>query len=393
MLFRKISTFYYAGFLWLLTWAGFSKALQENVYHQSKERQLQLFVVDDSMNDNGNINTLTRYILGKRQLSDEQKKLYPFSVLHMPSWMYRKFISDNPTPTNPYSGGGYSNGLVTADRLAQLLNIDTRNSTQYQNIAHGSATATKRFSFSKGGIGRWVFTTPMDDQWSFLAKKKQTFRRKDILLLGGGYNDYREGFISEENIKEVVSIKDSIAKEFLRLGGGIVVLGTLGDLTMTPCYRDSPYKDNLKQALIEHNKLTREKYKSVQSEDLGIIFIDYDVLLLTIKDEFDNSGFDTRNPCFKVTLDVCTILEKDYVELFNSANAKEPCGNPKQHMYCDVLHFGYEVHAIIAAVIRKEIGEKGEIEQDCLFERGVFNDKVNRVYAEYKARLLTENDE
>ncbi len=97
----------------------------------------KLIAVGDSLGDTNNIYDVTSYVGG---FSGEEPKFFPEYYKRLRTWTCGNIgLFLKPIPRYPYYEKRFSNGEITSDHVAKLLDLAPSNEEQFLNMAFGGS--------------------------------------------------------------------------------------------------------------------------------------------------------------------------------------------------------------------------------------------------------------
>lgn len=131
---------YCADFLYSVGELPEDKPLLEQLCRPERLKVLRVYNVGDSQSDAGNFHTYSSYLL--RELEEVPEHLwdsYPWSVY----LRYTRLLGLKlkVLPGSKYWQGHFTDGKVASELLVEALKLDSSNSSQFVNLAHGASTS------------------------------------------------------------------------------------------------------------------------------------------------------------------------------------------------------------------------------------------------------------
>ena len=223
--------------------------------------------------------------------------------------------------------------------------------------------------------GKWLQVS-LEQQVRVLLKNYHSFRDSDIIVVSGGGNDYLNEYWDPGRI---VRAQADIVRTLLDHGAGIVVWGTLPDITRTPCLQNSESYDTLRRIVRRHNQLVDEAIENIRPLYPGqlLLFVDNAALFESLLVEARRKGMKTRGHCTGISFVGC--FDKDSMDIRNSAGV-EPCGNPDNFFFWDSVHPSSRVsnwintiacHLLTLLNVEVQCENKDNINVSAVFERAI----------------------
>ena len=315
-------------------------------------------------------------------------------------------------PTAPYADGRFSNGLIWAEHLTQMMGLSTQNPEQYVNRSHGGSWSLStrdkigNFSDLQGGsllkvAEQLVSGSLIPPSAELLVKayirKYSEFDDDDMVLFFFGGNDYLNMY---DDPADVVEAQARSIEKLINHGAQHIVWSNMPDISKAPRYlkMDYPTRDQVQFLISRHNQLLlttlQNMQKRYEKEGVHIHMLDTRALFWDALNNADSHGLtNTTEPCAKVSLPgmdrsgqrsfqsggaVETLAKNAAVialspvidkEIMNNpqlvaafrANEETPqvCSNPDEHAFWDDVHPTQKFHWILGKGICHKLKSVG----------------------------------
>ncbi len=278
------------------------------------------------------------------------KTLYVFGDSLSDSANVYALTGEVETPSPPYFDGRYSNGPVWVENLAELLGLEIDFETPVtvdplaNNQAVGGAFTDTRNS--NDDLIEEPNNNGITSQVENFEDAGGSFRRKDLVIVWGGANNYIfDLFAADPEV--VVEDLEEVIEELADLGGRRFLVPNLPDLGRTPfaLLREDEKERELLSALLTNLTLAhnaalakmldelREDMPHTVNVELDI-FTTFDALLNGVT--FPNSEI----PC---------LIQDEFRNRFPTpACGDPPLSNPTGTLFWDLVHPTAAAHEVIA---------------------------------------------
>ena len=312
----------------------------------------RVFNVGDSQTDTNNFWQYSQYLTGHNtNVNSSITDMYPDIV----GWIPRSFFSLaglSPLPSRPYWNGRFSDGPVGSELIAGSLGLppesfinyahggsptmdyaDYLESFWWANQSEGPELATLLNLVNSVLNGKWMQVS-LERQVEVLLRNYKTLNKSDLVVVSGGGNDYLNEYWDPERI---VRTQVEIIRSILGSGAGILVWGTLPDITKTPCLKEADRKSSLKRVVSRHNEKVDDAFLSLKKEypDQLLLFVDSAALFESLLIEAEFKGMNIDSSCTGVSFVGC--FDKHSTDIRNSSGVI-PCSNPNDYFYWDSVH-------------------------------------------------------
>ena len=312
-----------------------------------------LYVVGDSTVDTGNFYQYSRFLAGRGDIAEPLQALYPWVGRNIPGFIYGSACG--VVPGAHYHGGRFCDDLMATELVAQSLNLNISNKTEFVDMSHGGSSVVNFYEVLMDFIGAYLYNesklanfsfigsqitggkplmNSVEDQVDHLIQTHSPFSGQQIIMVAGGANDYLNKYW---NYQRVVSKLVASIDKLYDHGFRTIIWGTLPDVTKTPCLRHAENRQAIREAVFGHNRLAIQEYYRLRKRypDLLLLFFDNNRMFELMLDESREKGIDTDTPCLDVTFKGCSDTAK--VDICDSHKASV-CTNAAKHFYHDSCH-------------------------------------------------------
>ena len=311
------------------------------------------FVVGDSMVDTGNFYNYSRFLEGSGDLGEQQQALYPWSGRNIPGFLYSSMCG--ALPGGNYHDGRFCDGLIATELVAEALDLNTSNKTEFVDLSHGGSsvvgfydvltdfiqaywhgnTQQATFDFIINIItGGKPLLSSVEDQVDYMVAYYAPFSEGQIMMLAGGANDYLNHYW---NYSLVISKLVAAIEKLYANGARTIIWGTVPDVSKTPCLRQSEDRQAVHEAVAGHNRLAIKEFYRLRRKypDLLLLFFDNNRMFDIFLEDARKQGVDVDNPCLNITFKGCS--DEAPIDICDSHKASA-CENAGDHFYFDSSH-------------------------------------------------------
>lgn len=357
-----------------------------------KVKVKRVFNVGDSQTDTNNFWQYSLYLTGqKTDVNASISALYPGFIDWIPGTLF-SMGGLTPLPAQPYWNGRFSNGPVGSELIASSLKLS---SDAFINYAHGGSPTIDYLEYLSS---YWsadtseapelatvinVFNSIINGKWLHISLARQArvllenyhfLNPSDIIVFSGGANDYLNEYWNPELI---VQTQVQIIRSLLDHGVGILVWGTLPDITRTPCLMEAENKQSMRRVVRRHNQLVDDALEELRESypQQLVLFVDNAALFESLLIEALHKGMNIKSNCTSISFVGC--FDKNSTDIRKSAHV-QPCNNPEDFFFWDSVHPSSRVNTWMNAIachllsllnIDVQCESKSDIDVNVVFER------------------------
>ena len=351
----------------------------------------RVVVFGDSLSDTGNTWQLTRYLNG---VGD---KPWFYDELFSKGWSWlpmNRFVSI--TPPLGYYYGRFSNGPLAGELLMDMLGMDASDPEVMQNLAFGGSwtVSSRRFLSSwasmawdssvstpewirhlVGGHAKWLLPSATEIVDWYL-RRNPSLDGETMYILESGANDYQNLYW---DVDTLVEEQVSIVRRLISAGARHIGWGTLPNMTITPCFKNSKNIKKLEKLVHRHNEKIIEAKNALVLEypNVKITFVDGYTAMELFLAHASSFGFTVKDQgCTNITTPGCPENGGGSIQ---QADGMTVCNNPDEYFFWDSIHPTTRAYEHIATYLCVMVGLEGYW-TDCRLPKDFNAERVNKLY-------------